>query len=214
MDPMKKFLILLLLLVICKPGHTQIIPDQSTLKARSPETFKAMFRTTRGNFTIEVTREWSPDGADRLYQLLMTGFYNENALFRVQSGYVVQFGIGNKKDVNYFWDKRPVPDEPVVAGNLKWTISYARDGMSSRTTQLFINLKDNYKLDTVNYNGLRGFPPVGRIISGYETVEALYAGYGFEPANHQDSVMIYGNAYLKKKFPELDYIIEASLIGE
>jgi cyclophilin family peptidyl-prolyl cis-trans isomerase len=173
-----------------------------------------MFKTTRGNFTVEVNREWSPAGADRLFQLLMTGFYNQNALFRVQKGYVVQFGIGNEKDVNSFWDKHPIPDEPVRIQNLKGTISYARDGMNSRTAQLFINLNDNYKLDTINYNGLRGFPPVGRIISGFEVVESLFAGYGFEPANHQDSVMIYGNSYLKKKFPELDYIIEASIISE
>lgn len=184
------------------------------LMAHSPPTFQAVFNTTRGDFTIEVTREWSPAGADRLYQLLATGFYNQNALFRVQKGYVVQFGIGNDKDVNYFWDKNPIPDEPVRAKNQKGTISYARDGMNSRTAQLFINLKDNDKLDTINYNGLHGFPPVGRITSGFEVIESLFAGYGFEPANHQDSVMIFGNGYLKKKFPELDYIITASIKAE
>ena len=211
---MKKYLLLHFFLLTWLYSFAQVIPDQSTMMARSPGTFNAMFKTTRGNFTVEVNREWSPAGADRLFQLLMTGFYNQNALFRVQKGYVVQFGIGNEKDVNSFWDKHPIPDEPVRIQNLKGTISYARDGMNSRTAQLFINLNDNYKLDTINYNGLRGFPPVGRIISGFEVVESLFAGYGFEPANHQDSVMIYGNSYLKKKFPELDYIIEASIISE
>jgi cyclophilin family peptidyl-prolyl cis-trans isomerase len=195
-------------------GRAQILPDQSTLKARAPASFKAVFKTTKGDFTLEVVREWSPEGADRLYQLLMTGFYNQNSLFRVQKNYVVPFGIGNLKDINYFWDKRPIQDEPVNTGNLKGTVSYARDGMNTRTTQLFINLKDNYKLDTINYNGLRGFPPVGKIISGFEVVESLFGDYGFEPANHQDSVMIYGNAYLKKKFPKLDYIIEATIVSE
>lgn len=211
---MKAFLILFLILALLLPSFAQVIPDQSTMKARAPRTFSAIFRTTKGDFTIEVNRELSPEGADRLYQLLATGFYTENALFRVQKGYVVQFGIGNVKDVNSFWDRHPIPDEPVKSRNLKGTISYARDGLHSRTAQLFINLKDNFKLDTVNYNGLQGFPPVGRIISGYEVVESLFAEYGFEPANHQDSVMIYGNSYLKKKFPELDYIIEAKIIGE
>jgi peptidyl-prolyl cis-trans isomerase A (cyclophilin A) len=211
---MKRFLTILLLLGICISMYGQVIPDQSTLKAHAPGKFTAKFSTTKGDFIVEVTREWSPEGADRLYQLLMTGFYTQNSLFRVQKGYVVQFGIGNDKDVNYFWDKRPVADEPVKTGNLKGTIAYARDGMHSRTSQLFINLKDNDKLDTVDFNGLRGFPPVGKIISGYETVEALFGGYGFEPANHQDSVMIYGNAYLKKKFPDLDYIIEAKVVSE
>ena len=211
---MKRFLILFSMLVMKSTLSGQIIPDQSTIKARAPGTFSAMFRTTKGNFTIEINREWSPAGADRLYQLLMTGFYNENALFRVQKGYVVQFGIGNIKDVNSFWDKRPIPDEPVKTSNLKGMISFARDGMNSRTAQLFINLKDNFKLDTINYNGLQGFPPVGKIISGFEVIESLFAEYGFEPANHQDSVMIYGNGFLKKKFPGLDYIIEAKIIGE
>ena len=211
---MKRYLILCSILVLLLPSFAQVIPDQSMLMAHSPPTFKAIFRTTKGDFSIEVNREWSPAGADRLYQLLMTGFYNQNSLFRVQKGYVVQFGIGNVKEVNFFWDKRPVPDEPVKTGNLKGTISYARDGLNSRTAQLFINLKDNYKLDTVNFNGLRGFPPVARIISGFDVIESLFSGYGFEPANHQDSVMIYGNGYLKKKFPELDYIIEAFIVGE
>ena len=211
---MKHIVMLLFILFLKMSAPAQVIPDQSTLKANAPETFTARFRTTRGDFTIEVNREWSPAGADRLYQLLATGFYNQNALFRVQKGYVVQFGIGNDKAVNAFWDKRPLPDEPVRMKNLKWTISYARDGLNSRTAQLFINLKDNFKLDTVNFNGLRGFPPVGKVLSGFDVIESLFAGYGFEPANHQDSVMIYGNGYLKKKFPELDYIIDATITSE
>jgi len=211
---MKYLLIILLILAEPVPDQAQVMPDQSTLKARAPAVFRAAFRTTKGDFTLEVYRDWSPEAADRLYQLLATHFYDHNSLFRVQKGYVVQFGISNDRDVNYFWDKRPVEDEPVVASNLKGTVSYARDGLHSRTTQLFINLKDNYKLDTVNYNGLRGFPPVGKIISGFEAVEALYGGYGFEPANYQDSVMVHGNAWLKKKFPGLDHINEAIIIGE
>lgn len=211
---MKRHLAFCLILITCIPMYGQVIPDQSTMMARAPGKFTAEFKTTKGDFTVEVDREWSPEGADRLYQLLMTGFYNQNSLFRVQKDYVVQFGIGNDKNVNYFWDKRPIADEPVTMRNLKGTVSYARDGLHSRTSQLFINLKDNYKLDTVDFNGLRGFPPVGKIISGFEVVEALFGGYGFEPANHQDSVMVYGNAYLKKKFPELDYIIEAKVTRE
>jgi peptidyl-prolyl cis-trans isomerase A (cyclophilin A) len=207
-------LLLAFLLWLFWPLQAQVIPDQSMLMAHAPPKFTAVFKTTKGDFTVEVTREWSPLAADRLYQLLMTSFYNQNAVFRVQKGYVVQFGIGDGKDVNFFWDKLPVSDEPVVARNLKGTISYARDGMNSRTSQLFINMKDNYKLDTIDYNGLRGFPPVAKIISGFEVVESFFDGYGFEPANYQDSVMVNGNNFLKKKFPELDYIIEATITGE
>jgi cyclophilin family peptidyl-prolyl cis-trans isomerase len=211
---MKRYLLLLLLAVYCMPDFGQGIPDQATLKARAPGKFTAKFITTKGDFIVEVNREWSPEGADRLYQLIVTGFYTQNSLFRVQHAFVVQFGIGNYKEVNYFWDKRPIADEPVKTSNLKGTISYARDGMHSRTTQLFINRKDNIKLDTVDFNGLRGFPPVAKVISGFEVVEALFGGYGFEPANYQDSVMVHGNAYLKKKFPDLDYIIEVRVVTE
>jgi cyclophilin family peptidyl-prolyl cis-trans isomerase len=91
-------------------------------------------------------------------------------------------------------------------------ISYARDGGETRTAQLFINLKDNFKLDTVNYNGLRGFPPIAKIVEGFEVVESFYAGYGFEPANHQDSIMVYGNAYVKRHFPEVDFILSAEIL--
>ena len=211
---MKKKRILFLFLLIRVSVFAQVIPDQSMLMAHAPAIFHATFKTTKGNFTMEVTRAWSPLAADRLYQLLKTGFYNGNSLFRVQKGYVVQFGIGDMKEINFFWDKRPVYDEPVTVGNLKGTISYARDGMNSRTTQLFINLKDNFKLDTVNFNGLRGFPPVAKIISGMEVVKSWFAGYGFEPANCQDSVMVYGNRYLKTKFPDLDYIFEAVISSD
>lgn len=192
----------------------QVMPDQSMLMARAPASFKAVFKTTKGEFTIDVYRDWSPQGADRLYQALKTGFYNNNGIFRVQSDYVIQFGISDNKEINEFWDKRVIPDEPRLVTNSKGTISYARDGINSRTVQLFINLKDNVKLDTVNYNGVRGFTPVAKIIDGYETVEKFFAGYGFEPANHQDSIMVAGNAYLKKKFPQIDYIIEAKVTVE
>jgi cyclophilin family peptidyl-prolyl cis-trans isomerase len=144
--------------------------------------------------------------------LITSGFFKDIGIFRVQRGYVVQFGISDNQAINRFWDKHPIKDEPVSISNLRGYISFARDGVETRTTQLFINLNDNLKLDTVNYNGLRGFPPVARIIKGFTTVESFYSGYGFEPANHQDSVLMYGNSYLKKKFPEIDYILEARII--
>jgi peptidyl-prolyl cis-trans isomerase A (cyclophilin A) len=194
--------------------HSQIIPDSSLLKARAPEHFTVQFTTTKGSFRMEINRDWSPLGADRIYQLIQSGFYNDNGLFRVQKQYVVQFGISNKKDVNAFWDKHPIHDEPVKSSNLKGTVSYARDGAETRTVQLFINMKDNYKLDTVNYNNLRGFTPVGKVISGFDVIESFYGEYGFEPANHQDSIMVKGNAYLKKLFPEIDYILKAVIVNE
>lgn len=191
--------------------QSQAIPDTSILYLKAPDTFQAVFVTTKGEFTIEAYRNWSPQGVDRLYQLITSGFYTYNCIFRVQPEYVVQFGISHNPEANHFWEKRPVADEPNRFSNLKGVISYARDGVNTRTSQLFINMKDNYKLDTVNFNGLRGFPPIARIIDGFEVVEAFNSKYGFEPANHQDSVMVQGNAYWEKKFPGLDYIFEARI---
>jgi peptidyl-prolyl cis-trans isomerase A (cyclophilin A) len=205
-------LIMLLFSMSAISIHSQTIPDTSILRLNAPDTFQAVFVTTKGDFTVEAYREWSPLGVDRLYQLITSGFYNNNCIFRVQPEYVVQFGISDHTETNYFWDKRPVEDEPVTGHNLKGVISYARDGAKTRTAQLFINMKDNFKLDTVDYNGLRGFPPVARIISGFEVVEAFNSDYGFEPANHQDSVMVQGNAYWEKKFPGLDYISEVKIL--
>ena len=190
----------------------QLTLDSKILQTKAPESFQVRFITTKGTFIIEAHRSWSPEGVDRLYQLVRTGFYNNNSLFRVQTGYVVQFGISDNNSNNDFWDKHPISDETVSVSNLEGTISFARDGANTRTAQLFINLKDNFKLDTVNYNGLRGFPPIAKIIDGFEIVDSFYAGYGFEPANHQDSIMIYGNAYVKRHFPEVDYILSAEIL--
>jgi cyclophilin family peptidyl-prolyl cis-trans isomerase len=194
------------------PLFSQSIPDTSILHLNAPDTFQAIFVTTKGEFTIEAIREWSPAGVDRLFQLITAGFYDDNCLFRVQPAYVVQFGISDDPRANKFWDRHPIPDEPVVGHNLKGVVSYARDGKETRTAQLFINKNDNYKLDTIDYNGLRGFPPIARVVSGFEVIEQFNAKYLFEPANHQDSVMIRGNAYWEEHFPGLDYILEARII--
>jgi cyclophilin family peptidyl-prolyl cis-trans isomerase len=206
---MKTIAIALFLITYQIISFGQFQHDRALLTTKAPERFEAIFKTTRGEFHVEVIREWSPAGADRLYQLILSGFYNNNCLFRVQPEYVIQFGICDSPEVNAFWDNNPIMDEPVMTSNVKGTIAYARDGAETRTTQLFINVNDNYKLDTVMFNGLRGFSPVGRIIEGYEVVEKFYSAYGFEPANHQDSAMVIGNAYWQEHFPELDYIREA-----
>jgi len=210
---MKKIYFLLLLATLTLGSLGQAIPGSELLNVQAPDRFEAVFKTTQGEFTLEVVRDWSPAGADRLYQLIQSGFYDNNCLFRVQPEYVIQFGISDNAEVNAFWDKRPIPDEPVLQSNMKGTIAYARDGELTRTTQLFINVKDNPRLDTVMFNGLRGFTPVGRIVKGYEVVEKFYSDYGFEPANQQDSAMVKGNAYWQEHFPELDYIREARVSG-
>lgn len=199
------------IVLFCLKLTAQVLPDQSVLRSHAPAVFEVVFTTGKGSFTIEVHRDWSPEGADRFFQLAETGFYRNNCLFRVQKNYVIQFGIGDIPGINSFWDKKPIEDEPVLQSNLKRTVSYARDGMHSRTSQIFINLKDNFKLDTVTYNGLKGFTPFGKIVAGFETIEALNGEYGFEPAKHQDSVMVQGNSYWNRKFPRLDYILDVEI---
>lgn len=210
---MKNVIFSSLFLILSLVGSAQL-SKESVLELKAPEVFQAVFSTTKGDFTIEVTRDWSPKGADRLYQLVKSGYYDNNCIFRVQKEYVVQFGIGNNKYINDFWDKRPLSDEPAKVLNLGWTVSFAREGANSRTTHLFINKKDNPKLDTITYNGARGFTPVAKVISGFETIEQLFGEYGFEPTNHQDSAMVQGNDYWRRKFEGLDYIVGARVVEE
>lgn len=186
--------------------------SEELLETTAPSDFKVQFETSKGDFVVEVHREWAPLGADRFYQLVKSGFYTDIAIFRVQPEYVVQFGIQNDTVVNHFWDAHPLKDEPVKMSNVKGTLAYARDGAESRTTQLFINYHDNVKLDTVNFQGLQGFPPFGQVVDGMEVVESFYPEYGFEPAEYQDSVYLYGNKWLDDRYPELDYIYSVRVI--
>ena len=211
---MKRFKLLILFVLLGVIGLGQDVPDASILNKRAPKTFKVEFQTTAGSFTIQAHRDWSPAGVDRLYQLVKSDFFTDVAIFRVQPEYVVQFGISDDPEVNDFWEEHPLPDEPVKKSNTRGTVAYAREGPLSRTTQFFINYQDNHKLDTTNFNGLRGFPPIGKVFAGLEVVESFYSGYGFEPAEKQDSIYKLGNAYLRREYPGLDYIRKAGILGE
>lgn len=184
------------------------------LEIEAPEYFKARFETTKGNFEIEVKKEWSPLAADRLYQLIESGFYNNAALFRVVPDFVVQFGIHNDSSLNNFWNKQTFVDEAVIKKNTRGTVSFARAGKETRTTQIFINLSDanSPKLDTIFYGDVLGFPGVGQVISGMEVVDAFYGEYGNELGYKQDSIQEKGYVFLQKNYPELDYIHKAYII--
>jgi peptidyl-prolyl cis-trans isomerase A (cyclophilin A) len=187
-------------------------PDISILKLRAPETFKAIFKTTKGDFVIEAYRKWSPQGVDRLYQLISSGFYNRCLFFRVEPGFVVQFGISGSRPANSFWDSKKLPDEPAQHGNKKDVICFARGGKNDRSTQLFINLADNPKLDTEIRNNAKGYAPVARVISGMGIIARFNARYGKKPAAIQDSLYKYGSFYFEEQFPGLDRINNASII--
>jgi peptidyl-prolyl cis-trans isomerase A (cyclophilin A) len=174
-----------------------------TLKAQAPAEFDAKFTTTKGDFVIHVTRAWSPLGADRFYNLVKHHFYDGAALFRVVSGFVVQFGIGPDPAVNKAWENAGIKDEPVKASNKPGFVSYAKGGPNSRTTQVFINYGDNSRLDGM------GFSAFGEVTSGMDVVKQFYSGYSDAPTNHQGEITEQGKAYLEKNFPNLDIITKA-----
>jgi len=180
---------------------------------KAPEYFNARFETTKGNFDIEARRDWSPAGVDRLYQLIKHGFYTDIAIFRVVPDYVVQFGIHNDSTITKVWRDRPIPDEPVIKKNEVGTISFARGGPKTRTTQIFVNLKSNSpRLDELDGGGVIGFPGIAQVTSGMDVVLTFYAGYEDGPSRKQGLIFSQGNAYLKEHYPELDYIKKAYLL--
>lgn len=179
----------------------------------APEYFKARFETTKGNFDIEAKREWSPAGVDRLYQLIKRGFYNDIAIFRVVPDFVAQFGISSDSTLNDAWRAIKVIDEPVVKTNTKGTISFARGGPQTRTTQIFINLRSNSpRLDNLKSAGVTGFPVVAEITSGMDIVETFYDEYGDALGRKQDSIRKIGNTFLRENYPKVDYIKEAYIL--
>lgn len=208
---MKKLSLLLLLITITTSCSKGLFNEKWT-KQEAPKYFKARFETTQGNFDIEAKREWSPKAVDRLYQLIKSDFYTDVAIFRVVPNFVAQFGIHNNKTLNESWAKFRVNDEPVIKSNDKMTISFARGGRKSRSTQIFINFKNNKRLDNLSYGGVKGFPVVAEVTDGKENIMNFYSGYGEKPTNKQDSIGKYGNDYLKRKFPKVDYITKAYII--
>jgi cyclophilin family peptidyl-prolyl cis-trans isomerase len=148
---------------------------------------------------------------DRVYQLIQSDFYDDGAIFRVVENYVAQFGINSDSSKNSFWKTKVLPDEPVITPNEEGTISFARGGPGTRGTQLFINIRNNSpRLDTLSYQGVMGFPVIGKIIENKAVVDSLYSGYGNNP--RQDSIQVHGNNYLKRNFPKLDYILSVAII--
>lgn len=200
-----------IIILSCSP---KIFKEKWT-KKQAPKVFKARFETTKGNFDVEAHRAWSPKAVDRLYQLIQSEFYTDIALFRVVPDFVAQFGIHNDSILNNSWKKFKVLDEPTLKENREGTISFARGGKETRTTQLFINLKSNSpRLDTIFYSGVKGFPVIAEVIQGMDVVESFYDQYGEKPGARQDSIQKHGNSYLRRNFPKLDYIKKAYILDK
>jgi peptidyl-prolyl cis-trans isomerase A (cyclophilin A) len=185
-------------------------PGAPEWRATAPATFKAKFSTSKGDFTIEVTREWAPQGADRFYALVKNGFYDDVRFFRVIANFMAQFGMNGEPQVTAAWKNAKIPDDPVTQSNTRGMVTFATSGKNSRTTQVFINFKDNANLDGM------GFSPFGKVVEGMEVVDALYNGYG-EGAPRgagpsQPQITAEGNEYLKAKFDKLDYVKTARIV--
>jgi peptidyl-prolyl cis-trans isomerase A (cyclophilin A) len=184
--------------------------DPSKLTEKAPDTFKAQFDTTKGKFTIEVTRSLSPNGADRFYNLVRSGYFKDVAFFRVIPGFMCQFGIHGDPSVSAKWRAASISDDPVKGSNKRGAITFATAGPNTRTTQLFISFADNANLDGM------GFSPFGKVAEGMDVVDKINGEYGegFPRGRGPDQNRIQreGNAYLKQDFPNLDYIKSATIL--
>jgi peptidyl-prolyl cis-trans isomerase A (cyclophilin A) len=179
-------------------------PAQLTEKA--PETFRARFDTTAGPFVIEVHRDWSPLGADRFYNLVKNGFYDDTRFFRVLDGFMAQIGMNGDPNIQRVWGNNNFRDDPVKESNKRGYVSFAKSSApNSRSTQFFINFADNTGLDS------QGFSPFGQVVSGMEVVDKLYSGYGRNNVPDQGRITAEGNAYLMKEYPKLDAVRRATI---
>ncbi len=180
-------------------------PQSEKMNRQAPDRFKVGFETSAGNFVIAVERDAAPRGADRFYNLVMNGFYDEQRFFRVVPDFVVQFGIHGDPEIAARWRNARIEDDAVEIGNGRGTIAFAKSSQPhSRTTQVFINYKDNQRLDDM------GFATFGSVVEGMEVVDAINSQYGQDP--DQGQIQRRGNAYLSENYPELDYILQARVI--
>jgi peptidyl-prolyl cis-trans isomerase A (cyclophilin A) len=188
-------------------GKKSLNPDENT--ATAPATFKARFKTSKGDFVVQVTREWAPNGADRFYNLVKNGFFDNTRFFRVISGFMVQWGIHGDPAISAAWRSANIKDDKPMQSNTRGMITFATAGPNTRTTQLFINFGDNNRLNDM------GFAPFGKVIEGMDVVDKLYAGYGEGAPNgrgpDQGRLQSQGNAYLASDFPLMDSINSTSV---
>jgi len=185
------------------------LKNPAALTEQAPAVYKAAFDTSVGKFVIEVRRAWAPGGADRFYNLVKNGFYDDVRFFRVIDGFMAQFGIHGTPAVASAWQNASIKDDPGKQSNKRGFVTFATRGPNTRTTQLFINFGDNAGLDK------QGFSPFGEVTKGMDVVDKIYNGYG-EGAPRgkgpdQGRVQAEGNAYLAKDFPKLDYIKTATI---
>ena len=201
---------LLLALTIAAPAYSQSLGNPVALKEQAPPVYKVEFETSKGPFVVEVHRDWAPNGADRFYNLVKNGFYDNTRFFRVIEGFMAQFGVNGDPKVSAVWRESRIKDDPVKVSNKRTFVTFATAGPNTRTTQIFISYGDNSNLDS------QGFSPFGQVVSGMKVVDSLYSGYGEGAPGgrgpNQTRVQSEGNAYLASSFPNLDYVKKATIV--
>jgi cyclophilin family peptidyl-prolyl cis-trans isomerase len=193
-------------------GNAPLFDEYEVWSRRAPEVFQVRFETSQGPFVVEARREWAPQGVDRFFGLVSARFFDDSRFFRVVAGFIAQFGIPGDPKVTAAWKQRTMPDDPVRQSNTRGTIAFAMTGPGTRSSQIFINLADNSRLDA------QGFAPIGRVTSGMEVVDRLYSGYGEGAGGgmrggKQGKILGSGNAWLDAKFPRLDRLVRARIVG-
>lgn len=185
-------------------GGTASLKNPASLTEQAPATYKAAFDTSVGKFVITVHRTWAPNGADRFYNLVKNGFYDETRFFRVVPDFMVQFGISGDPAIASPWQNASIKDDPATGhSNTKGFVSFATRGPNTRTTQIFINYANNAGLDK------QGFTPFGEVTTGMDVVEKITSQYAQKP--DQGQIQSQGNTYLKAQFPKLDYVKKATI---
>lgn len=195
-----------------EPQDPLLNPTSEEMNRTAPDLFQAKFETSKGDFVIEVHRDWSPNGADRFYNLVHNGYYDSVRFFRVLDGFMAQFGISGDPEVSAIWRQRAIPDDSARASNTRGHVTFAMAGSNTRTTQVFINYADNSRLDGM------GFAPFGLVVEGMDVVDGFYSGYGESAPSgrgpNQARIQAEGNGYLETEFPLLDHVERAYVVGE
>ena len=199
----RTFAAVLLIAVAC-------VAHRTTEAGPAPRRFFASVETTKGTFVLEIDRDWAPRGADRFYALATSGYFDDSRFFRVVPNFIVQFGIARDSATNARWSNATIPDDSVTHGNVAGTIAFAMRGPSDRTTQLFVSLIDNSRLDA------QGFAPIGRVVSGMDVVKSIYSGYGENSGGgvrggKQAPLLKGGNAYADSAYPRLDRLLRVRI---
>ena len=195
-----------------KPNRALLLqPDSSEMNKRAPDVSRVRLETTKGIIRLEMRREWAPRGVDRFYNLVRNGYYDDTAIFRVRAGLWAQFGINGDPKIAGVWRTRNIPDDPRVLSNVRGAVAFAFKDPNGRTTQVFINLRDNSAS-----HDKEPFAPIAKVIEGMEVADALYSDYGEQAGGgirggKQDPLFAGGNEYLKSNYPRLDYIIKATI---